>query len=600
MNASPDFACRLLEWFNFPAPTNTSLVLKLILDSIHICGETFVGLGGVDFFNALRQDLEVDEQRSVDVILAELKKYNLTPEGSCVSNCSFTQNLKNVESITDHLGSRHEEIRSAYFLGENRPKDVKKYPEWFRLTILPWQSLTLNDRQVLQQTNSSLCSRNISVVSDYCLFLAEIIFQDFPAEVFIQRPRIIQSFIGFISTCNDSLYLLNALRSLDIFTDKLADRLKVQEIRDLKNTESPGYPLGYEPNGPDCWEHEPVELLRQNETAMPIIIIEIAETITSLLKVVDLEVAASISQVLEKLCSIFHDSVDFDKLVNPTDQKNPSHDEVTKYILTKIRSIIEWISTSLLEYGKRTLKRGSEDSDFKFYGLLSSVIEKVLPKIAPVEVIKLVAPISLERALQYLVFESHLPNTKFYNDNAIKTRYLTVLDSHAAAAFALLRTITESLRDTNRLKTSIIESRQGLGKSDLERLISSSLKSISYHRSNTLIDAIINYSSQYHQHEHLIDCMTHKLQTVREQTFIYVKQFMDDTITTISNTGDSDYSDRIHFLTLRKRYTVVRTNMNYNKFIIQHGNLCTDRCWNKLSNIAFMIAQALYRQMQGK
>ena len=116
--------------------------------------------------------------------------------------------------------------------------------------------------KVLQQTNSSLCSRNISVVSDYCLFLAEVIFQDFPAEVFVQRPRIIQSFIGFISTCNEPRYLLNALRSLTLFTQKLSDRLLQPDITDIRNTEAPGYPIGYEIEGPDCWEHEPIGRLQ--------------------------------------------------------------------------------------------------------------------------------------------------------------------------------------------------------------------------------------------------------------------------------------------------------------------------------------------------
>jgi hypothetical protein len=100
LNASPDFARRLLEWFNYPAPTNTKLILKLILDSVHICGDTFVSLGGIDFFNALKHDLDSDDQRNCDVILNELSKYSsdLTPDGSCVTtgNRSF-QNLKGLD-----------------------------------------------------------------------------------------------------------------------------------------------------------------------------------------------------------------------------------------------------------------------------------------------------------------------------------------------------------------------------------------------------------------------------------------------------------------------------------------------------------------------
>ena len=63
-----------MEWFNYPAPSNLKLILKLTLDSIDICGETFVSLGGIDFYKALRPDLESDDQKSVDLILNQLEK----------------------------------------------------------------------------------------------------------------------------------------------------------------------------------------------------------------------------------------------------------------------------------------------------------------------------------------------------------------------------------------------------------------------------------------------------------------------------------------------------------------------------------------------
>ena len=121
------------------------------------------------------------------------------------------------------------------------------------------QTLTLNDRQVLQQTNSSLCSRNIQTVVDYSLFLGDVIFEDFPAEVFIQRPHILQSFMGFIATCSDPHHLGTALKTLSLFGSKLNDRLIDSVRRDTKTTLSPGYPAGYEVGGTDCWEHEPIE-----------------------------------------------------------------------------------------------------------------------------------------------------------------------------------------------------------------------------------------------------------------------------------------------------------------------------------------------------
>ena len=89
--------------------------------------------------------------------------------------------------------------------------------------------------------------------------MGDVIFEDFPAEVFIQRPHILQSFMGFIATCSDSHHLGTALKTLSLFGSKLNDRLIDSVRRDTKTTLSPGYPAGYEVGGTDCWEHEPIE-----------------------------------------------------------------------------------------------------------------------------------------------------------------------------------------------------------------------------------------------------------------------------------------------------------------------------------------------------
>jgi len=39
---------------------------------------------------------------------------------------------------------------------------------------------------------SSVCSRDLSVVVSVCEFLMDVVFQDFPAEVFLQRPSIVK------------------------------------------------------------------------------------------------------------------------------------------------------------------------------------------------------------------------------------------------------------------------------------------------------------------------------------------------------------------------------------------------------------------------
>ena len=65
-------------------------------------------------------------------------------------------------------------------------------PECFRFSGFPWHSLTGTDRHVLTSTGASLCSPNPQSVRNACAFLLDVIFQDFPPEIFLQRPAIIQ------------------------------------------------------------------------------------------------------------------------------------------------------------------------------------------------------------------------------------------------------------------------------------------------------------------------------------------------------------------------------------------------------------------------
>ncbi|WAR12089.1 RTTN-like protein, partial [Mya arenaria] len=69
----------------------------------------------------------------------------------------------------------------------------------FRMTIFPWLSLTPTDRHVLSSTNSSLQSREASMLVSTCEFLSDVVFQDFPAEIFLQRPNIVKNLLSLLS-----------------------------------------------------------------------------------------------------------------------------------------------------------------------------------------------------------------------------------------------------------------------------------------------------------------------------------------------------------------------------------------------------------------
>ena len=70
-------------------------------------------------------------------------------------------------------------------------------PECLRFYEFPWHSLTGTDRHVLASTGASLCSPSAHLVRNACAFLLDVIFRDFPAEIFLQRPSIVQVCTSF-------------------------------------------------------------------------------------------------------------------------------------------------------------------------------------------------------------------------------------------------------------------------------------------------------------------------------------------------------------------------------------------------------------------
>lgn len=60
------------------------------------------------------------------------------------------------------------------------------------LTFVPWMPLSASDRHILSVTASRLQSRSPSLVSKSCEFLRDVLFKDFPAEIFLHRPTVLQ------------------------------------------------------------------------------------------------------------------------------------------------------------------------------------------------------------------------------------------------------------------------------------------------------------------------------------------------------------------------------------------------------------------------
>ncbi|XP_035679330.1 rotatin-like isoform X3 [Branchiostoma floridae] len=76
-------------------------------------------------------------------------------------------------------------------------------PTCLKFSTFPWLALTPTDRHVLAATNRSLNSGNPQLVTSSCEFLSNVVFYDFPAETFLQRPAIVKTLVSLLKVTAD-------------------------------------------------------------------------------------------------------------------------------------------------------------------------------------------------------------------------------------------------------------------------------------------------------------------------------------------------------------------------------------------------------------
>ncbi|XP_019489896.1 PREDICTED: rotatin [Hipposideros armiger] len=78
------------------------------------------------------------------------------------------------------------------------PPVVSQTVKCLKFSTFPWLPLTTTDRHVLSSNESSLRSSNHTLIWNTCELLKDVIMQDFPAEIFLQRPKIVQSLFSLL------------------------------------------------------------------------------------------------------------------------------------------------------------------------------------------------------------------------------------------------------------------------------------------------------------------------------------------------------------------------------------------------------------------
>ncbi|XP_060587035.1 rotatin-like, partial [Ruditapes philippinarum] len=273
---------QLLEWFNFPKASRHSDVLNLLLRlSEHTsAAEVIQDIGGIEFLTVLRKDVTSALQPIIDQILEntmrlpDVQPQDHAPE--CIyqkqNNTGMTGGMETtVDSVNTRLTMEHSAVPSSYVQTETAQKlpdyrepplgffegdpgsapDLQNIPlehqqqinvevatdgsACFKMTIFPWLPLTPTDRHVIVSTNSSLQSREASMLVSTCEFLSDVVFQDFPAEIFLQRPNIIKNLLSLLSGPSQDLGRpqLQAVRTLADYASCLRSKINCHQDPNL-------------------------------------------------------------------------------------------------------------------------------------------------------------------------------------------------------------------------------------------------------------------------------------------------------------------------------------------------------------------------------
>ncbi|XP_011487171.1 rotatin isoform X2 [Oryzias latipes] len=207
----------LLEWFNFPEVPMKEEVLGLLLTlSRHpSAAQMLRDVGAVDFLTSLSPNLEPRLRTVIDGTLDQLFQLpELLPSHSAVYS-------HGAHCTTPTVVSADENIPTTGYFHKGKPSNIEVPPKkiavnesvrCLKFSVFPWLALTNTDRHILSSNESSLGSTNPNLVRTTCELLCDVIMQDFPAEIFLQRPGIVKNLLSLLrlSSCKGEV---NYLRS---------------------------------------------------------------------------------------------------------------------------------------------------------------------------------------------------------------------------------------------------------------------------------------------------------------------------------------------------------------------------------------------------
>ncbi|XP_018529520.1 LOW QUALITY PROTEIN: rotatin [Lates calcarifer] len=231
----------LLEWFNFPEVPMQEEVLELLttLSKHPSAAQMLRDVGAVDFLTQLSPNVEPRLRAVISGTLDQLFQLpDLLPSHTTV----YSHGPRNTTPTVPTVFPPEEDFPKMGYFHKSIPAHTDVPPHkiavhesvrCLRFSVFPWLTLTNTDRHILSSNESSLRSNNPNLVRTTCDLLCDVIMQDFPPEIFLQRPSIIKNLLSLLrvgSGKGEASYLqLQALSCLRQLCAGLRRRLRFHQ-----------------------------------------------------------------------------------------------------------------------------------------------------------------------------------------------------------------------------------------------------------------------------------------------------------------------------------------------------------------------------------
>ncbi|XP_068160422.1 rotatin isoform X2 [Antennarius striatus] len=232
----------LLEWFNFPEVPMQEEVLELLstLSKHPSAAQMLRDVEAVDFLTQLSPNVEPRLRAVIDGTLDQLFRLpELLPSHAMLSSHEERSSTPTVAPTVVPL-EEHSHKMGYFHMSKSSLTDVPlqkiavhESVRCLKFSVFPWLTLTNTDRHILSSNESSLRSSNPNLVRTTCELLCDVIMQDFPAEIFLQRPSIVKNLLSLLrlgSSKGEASYLrLQALSCLRQLCVGLRRRLRFHQ-----------------------------------------------------------------------------------------------------------------------------------------------------------------------------------------------------------------------------------------------------------------------------------------------------------------------------------------------------------------------------------